>query len=320
MTSQALTVQNTEALALTHGVEQALIAGNLAELTPQQRVTYYLNTCRSLGLNPMTRPFEYITLDDRLTLYTTRAATDQLRALHGVHVRITERREVDGVYYVQATAQTPDGRVDEATGAVPLVKEDGEWKTSQNGKRYLEKNGRLVPLPPAERANAIMRAETKAKRRVTLSICGLGWLDESEIDTIRGAHRYSVEQMDEREAQRLDQPPAPVATATVIEDDEPLPFDAPFSEPPVPAEPRSFAERVAEPPKESEPHPMIPAQKRKLSGWLDAGTFTLEYVDGYARTLFEPDGVTAWEQMTMAQAARLIGELEAELRGRKGQG
>ena len=27
-----------------------------------------------------------------------------------------------------------------------------------------------------------MCAETKAKRRVTLSICGLGWLDESEVE------------------------------------------------------------------------------------------------------------------------------------------
>ena len=34
-------------------------------------------------------------------------------------------------------------------------------------------------------ANAFMKAETKAKRRVTLSICGLGILDETEIETIK---------------------------------------------------------------------------------------------------------------------------------------
>src|SRR5262249_53952504 len=34
-----------------------------------------------------------------------------------------------------------------------------------------------------------MRALTKAKRRVTLSICGLGMLDESEIESIKGAER-----------------------------------------------------------------------------------------------------------------------------------
>ena len=36
-------------------------------------------------------------------------------------------------------------------------------------------------------ANALMKAETKAKRRVTLSIAGLGWLDETELDTIAQA-------------------------------------------------------------------------------------------------------------------------------------
>jgi hypothetical protein len=36
-------------------------------------------------------------------------------------------------------------------------------------------------------ANALMKPETKAKRRVTLSIAGLGWLDETELETIRDA-------------------------------------------------------------------------------------------------------------------------------------
>ena len=36
-------------------------------------------------------------------------------------------------------------------------------------------------------ANAFMKAETKAKRRGTLSICGLGMLDESEIASISSA-------------------------------------------------------------------------------------------------------------------------------------
>jgi hypothetical protein len=35
--------------------------------------------------------------------------------------------------------------------------------------------------------NAKLKAITKAKRRLTLSICGLGFLDETEIETIPGA-------------------------------------------------------------------------------------------------------------------------------------
>ena len=40
-------------------------------------------------------------------------------------------------------------------------------------------------------ANAYMKAETKAKRRVTLSICGLGMLDETEVETIPDAKQVT---------------------------------------------------------------------------------------------------------------------------------
>ncbi len=42
-------------------------------------------------------------------------------------------------------------------------------------------------------ANLMMKAVTKAKRRVTLSICGLGMLDETEVVTIPGAEIVDVE-------------------------------------------------------------------------------------------------------------------------------
>ena len=37
-----------------------------------------------------------------------------------------------------------------------------------------------------------MKAETKAKRRVTLSISGLGWTDETEIESIPNAKKVEV--------------------------------------------------------------------------------------------------------------------------------
>jgi hypothetical protein len=45
-------------------------------------------------------------------------------------------------------------------------------------------------------ANALMKAETKSKRRVTLSICGLGMLDETEVDTIPDARKVESEAID----------------------------------------------------------------------------------------------------------------------------
>jgi hypothetical protein len=44
-------------------------------------------------------------------------------------------------------------------------------------------------------ANAIKRAVTQAKRRVTLSICGLGMLDETEVDSVPEALRLEAPQI-----------------------------------------------------------------------------------------------------------------------------
>lgn len=173
-------------------VEQVIIKGDLAQLTPPERVNYYRAVCDSVGLNPLTKPFEYIELDGKLTLYARRDATDQLRKIHNISVSITGRDKIEDVYIVTAKATTPDGRSDESTGVVSISKEDGEWKTAQSGKRYFVGNGTFKPLRCDALANALMKAETKSKRRVTLSICGLGWLDETEIETIPDAKPIKV--------------------------------------------------------------------------------------------------------------------------------
>jgi hypothetical protein len=115
-----------------------------------------------LGLNPLTRPFDYILLNGKLQLYATRAATDQLRKINSVSLEIISRKTVDDILTVNVRATTPDGRKDEDSGSVPFP----------------------GTLKGEFRANMEMKAVTKAKRRVTLSICGLGWLDEIEIDSI----------------------------------------------------------------------------------------------------------------------------------------
>lgn len=152
-------------------LEQVVIGGDLSKLTPGQRVSYYNAVCRSLGLNPLTKPFDYLNLNGKLVLYARKDATEQLRSTRKVSVRITGRELVDDVYVVTAQATLPDGRTDESIGAVAIGGLKGE-----------------------ARANAMMKAETKAKRRVTLSICGLGMLDETEIETIPDARRVEVDQ------------------------------------------------------------------------------------------------------------------------------
>ncbi len=140
-------------------IESALISGDLAKLNTEQRLSYYNKVCESLGLNPLTQPFAYINLNGKLTLYAKRDATEQLRKVHKVSINITARETINDVYVVTAWAKDHTGREDESTGAVYIAGLKGD-----------------------SLANAFLKAETKAKRRVTLSICGLGLLDETEID------------------------------------------------------------------------------------------------------------------------------------------
>jgi len=142
-------------------VARVLLHGDLKQLTPSQKISYYKSVCESVGLNPLTQPFQYLVLNGKEILYARREATEQLRKLHRVSITIVAREVNEDCYIVTARATLPDGRSDENIGAVPLGGLKGE-----------------------ARANAMMKSETKAKRRVTLAICGLGMLDETEVESI----------------------------------------------------------------------------------------------------------------------------------------
>jgi hypothetical protein len=155
---QTLTVRKPPREAL-RDLEQVVVQGNLATLSENERIGYYARVCESLGLNPLTRPFEYITLNGKLTLYARKDATDQLRDIHGVSIPLitATKHEEDHLFVVVAQAEDRYGRKDSGMGVVSIAGLKGE-----------------------NLANAMMKAETKAKRRATLSICGLGWMDEVE--------------------------------------------------------------------------------------------------------------------------------------------
>jgi len=140
-------------------VDDVIARGDLKGLTPEQRATYYVQVCRSLGLNHLTQPFQYITLNGQLKLYARKDATDQLRKINGIDIKIIDRVVHDGLLTVHVRATDKTGRGDEDFGVVSVAGLKGEAA-----------------------ANAMMKGITKAKRRVTLAISGLGWLDENEVE------------------------------------------------------------------------------------------------------------------------------------------
>ena len=156
-------------IAELSAAETVLIVGDLSVLTAAQRVEYYAKVCESLGLNPLTSPFAYLNLNGKLTLYARKDATDQLRSLRGISVYKLERDQTAESYDVTAYGRDRSGREDASLGSVSISNLRGE-----------------------NLANAKMRAETKAKRRLTLSLAGLGWLDEVEVDSIASAQAVTV--------------------------------------------------------------------------------------------------------------------------------
>jgi hypothetical protein len=176
---QKYEVQTVPEKSLAEIVSTLVLQGDLSKMDATQKVQYYNNFCTSLGLNPLTQPFQILKLQGKEVLYARKDATEQLRAIHGVSItEMTSTVQAD-VYIVRVKGQDKTGRTDFGTGAVSINGLKGEGL-----------------------CNAMMKAETKAKRRFTLSICGLGMTDETEIETIPNAVTVNMD----------------IATGEIIED------------------------------------------------------------------------------------------------------
>jgi len=167
-------------------VSALILNGDLSKLSAADKVKYYNGYCERLGLDPFTKPFDILKLNGREVLYLLRTGTQQLNKLHQVSHTITSRDLIDaaGIYQVTARASLPDGRCTESIGAVNI--------SGIKGEAY---------------ANAIMKAETKAKRRATLDLLGLGVLDESEVESIPNAQpaQFIAKEKEKEEEIRIEQ-------------------------------------------------------------------------------------------------------------------
>lgn len=141
-------------------LEQVIIKGNLNVMNPADKVRYYQQVCGVIGIPVELRPFEFISMQGKEVLYVLRSCTEWLRDQRGIACKVASRKQIPGdLYEVVVEVMDRTGRQDFASGLVSVKGLAGE-----------------------NLANAIMKAETKAKRRATLSISGLGMLDESEVD------------------------------------------------------------------------------------------------------------------------------------------
>lgn len=149
--------------------ESLALRGDLSGLRPEEKAQYYSALCERLGLDPSTQPFALLKLNGKEIMYATKGCTDQLARIHGVNRTITKEETINDCYIVTVEAALPNGRIEQSKGAVSIS-----------------------GLKADAFCNAIMKAETKSKRRATLSILGLGLLDESELETIPERSKQSI--------------------------------------------------------------------------------------------------------------------------------
>lgn len=169
-------------------LEALVVGGDLSKLTTMQRMEYYTARCTKAGLDPATQPFQYLNLQGKLTLYATKTCTDQLASLHGIRLSIIGQDTLEGTRIVTVRAESRDGRATEEIGALPIAGLKGDAL-----------------------ANALMKCVTKAKRRAVLSLCGLGMMDETELETVSGAKPYASGTVSTL------QPPAPAPKPRVVQ-------------------------------------------------------------------------------------------------------
>jgi len=144
--------------------ESIVLRGDLSGLNEAQKKEYYLFRCKQVGLDPAAKPFDLLKLNGKEILYANAGATQQLCAIHKLSTQITHRERIDDIYIVSVRVTAADGRVSENQGAVSVGSARGDAL-----------------------ANAILKSTTKAIRRAVLAHCGLGMMDETEVETIPGA-------------------------------------------------------------------------------------------------------------------------------------
>jgi hypothetical protein len=150
-------------------IESIVTKGDLSGLNQVQKVQYYNYRCKQIGLDPSAKPFDLLNLSGKQVLYANAGATQQLCNLHKLSTQITNKERVDDIYVVSVRVTGADGRSSENQGAVSIGNLRGDAL-----------------------ANAVLKCTTKAIRRSVLAHCGLGMLDETEVETIPNAHKESI--------------------------------------------------------------------------------------------------------------------------------
>jgi hypothetical protein len=137
---------------------------DLESLNEQQRHEYVKNVCAHMGVPDNLNLVMLTYLDDgdgprRLVAYSKRGAAEIIRSSKGISITSLKQEKVGGSIVWTVCAQDAGGRQEMSSGS--------KWIEGLQGQ---------------DLDDAIMTAQTRACRRVTLQFIGAGVLDESEVN------------------------------------------------------------------------------------------------------------------------------------------
>lgn len=143
--------------------EKFIPISGLDNFTEEQKQTYYKQVCEHFGLPVELNLLEYIWMDGgdgarKLVLWAKKGATDIWRDKHDISVIKLIKDEGDGYVMFTAEGKNGKGRTEMAVGAADTK--------NRTGKAL---------------SDAVMTAQTRAIRRMTLQFVGGGFLDETEV-------------------------------------------------------------------------------------------------------------------------------------------
>lgn len=148
-------------------VREYFRSGNVAQLRDSEKDFVLQKLCDRYGLDPILRPFDLISFQGGQKFYMTASATNQLANIKSLSREVGEISIDEAKMLAKCTVSVldPQGRKENSTGYVSVARFLAPTKDNPVPKR--------VMMEGEDLANALLKLETKTKRRATMSFFGV---------------------------------------------------------------------------------------------------------------------------------------------------
>lgn len=207
MTKEVIKIEDYQQLT-AKDYQNILINKDLASLPIDKQTSFMLQSCEHLGINPLVRPFEILKFQGKAVLYLTASGCENLASQFSISFKIL-KKEID---HVSGTASI------EIEGTIPAMNGKPERKDVSTayitiGSHSL-KDQTFTTLKGLDFANAMMKLETKARRRLIIRMAGIR---DEVYETEETINPQLVDSVVETKESKVSHVKVTKATSTIVE-------------------------------------------------------------------------------------------------------